>query len=183
MSPQIIYCTKNDKCDNKCGRFHKLISSGINRTTKPLSERKNNKLQSLDIPTTSNDMNNNDTSPRLSVTNSIEPISPFSCASTVTLDDIIASARRKVSADFQPILLPSPIFLDEDPASENSNNYYKSRRRRESEDDNSLNDVDEIEDEFIKDLIDSDEDDYWFSGDPPSLIIDEDLADFDELLK
>ncbi|KAE9552034.1 hypothetical protein FO519_004759 [Halicephalobus sp. NKZ332] len=174
MSPKIIYCSRNGSCDFKCGRFHKPISAEISRPD-PSKATSRKIIQSLDIPTTSNE--NSPT--RLSVSNSYEPVSPFSCASTVTLDDIIASARRKTSADFQPILLPSPIFLEEDPIVENPQNFPSKRRRRSSG--NSSADID---DEFIKHLVDSDsEDDYWFSGDPPSLIIDEDLADFDELMK
>lgn len=176
MSPQLIYCSRNGNCDMQCGRFHKAKSAGASRVEQQKSTTRVT-VQSLDIPTTSND--NSPT--RLSVSNSNDPISPFSQASTVTLDDIIASARRKTSADFQPILLPSPIFLEEDPVVDNPQNFPNKRRKGS---DNTSENIDDVDDEFIKHLVDSDtDDDYWFNGDPPSLIIDDDLADFDELMK
>uniref|UniRef100_A0AC34Q495 Uncharacterized protein n=1 Tax=Panagrolaimus sp. JU765 TaxID=591449 RepID=A0AC34Q495_9BILA len=176
MSPKVIYCTNDGNCDFKCGRFHKSLSAKTHRNL--LNNGMLKTIQSLDIPTTSDE--NSPT--RLSVTNSNEPSSPFSNASTVTLEDILASARRKISADFQPILLPSPIFLDEDPIVENTQNLPFKKRRKTS--DTSSNGIEELDEEFFNHLVDSDDDEgYWFNADPPSLIIDDDLADFDELMK
>uniref|UniRef100_A0AC34GB73 Uncharacterized protein n=1 Tax=Panagrolaimus sp. ES5 TaxID=591445 RepID=A0AC34GB73_9BILA len=171
ISPLIksIYCNESN-CNHRCGRFHKSSSAGRPR---PKIPRKPS--QSLDIPTTS--ALDIDATHRLSVTTShADPTSPFSStASTITLDDIIASARRKTSIDFQPIVLPSPVFLDELPSQDEP--YFRTDSK------SSMEGINELEDEFVQHLIDSDSEDEFWNNEPTSLIVDDELADFEELLK
>lgn len=94
----------------------------------------------------------------------------MSAASTVTLDDIIASARRKISQDYDEIRLPSPVFLDEVP-SERSNSWAGIAGSEFG--DNS----------FVQHLVDSSDDELWINGEPPAIAADEEQEDFDELLK
>lgn len=173
ISPLIksIYCHEQN-CNHRCGRFHKSSSAGRSRPKPPRKPS-----HSLDIPTTS--ALDIDTTHRLSVTtpHHTDPISPFSSnASTITLDDIIASARRKTSVDFQPIVLPSPVFLDELP-SQNDEPYFRTDSK------SSMEGINELEDEFVQHLIDSDSEDEFWNNEPTSLIVDDELADFEELLK
>uniref|UniRef100_A0AC35FCU6 Uncharacterized protein n=1 Tax=Panagrolaimus sp. PS1159 TaxID=55785 RepID=A0AC35FCU6_9BILA len=175
ISPLIksIYCNEKE-CNHRCGRFHKSSSAGRPRPKPPRKPS-----HSLDIPTTSA-LDIDTTTPnmhRLSVTTShTNPTSPFSTSSTITLDDIIASARRKTSIDFQPIVLPSPVFLDELP-SQNDEPYFRTDSK------SSMEGINELEDEFVQHLIDSDSEDEFWNNEPTSLIVDDELADFEELLK
>lgn len=91
-------------------------------------------------------------------------------SSTVTLDDIIASARRKISQEYDEIRLPSPVFLDEVP-SERSSSWAGITQSELG--DNS----------FVQHLVDSSDDELWMNGEPPTMAADEEQEDFDDLLK
>lgn len=104
--------------------------------------------------------------------NSIDPLSPMSVASTITLDDIIASARRKISQEYEEPRLPSPVFLDELPSEADRISWTGMLE---------VDDGFEDANSFVQHLVDS-EDELWMA-EPPSIINDEDQADFEELLK
>uniref|UniRef100_A0A914BVX2 Uncharacterized protein n=1 Tax=Acrobeloides nanus TaxID=290746 RepID=A0A914BVX2_9BILA len=103
---------------------------------------------------------------------SVDPLSPMSVASTITLDDIIASARRKISQDYEEPRLPSPVFLDELPSEADKHSWT------------GMLDIDDgfgEADSFVQHLVDS-EDEMWMA-EPPTILNDDDQEDFEELLK
>uniref|UniRef100_A0A914CMN8 Uncharacterized protein n=1 Tax=Acrobeloides nanus TaxID=290746 RepID=A0A914CMN8_9BILA len=95
----------------------------------------------------------------------------MSVASTITLDDIIASARRKISQDYEEPRLPSPVFLDELPSEADKHSWT------------GMLDIDDgfgEADSFVQHLVDS-EDEMWMA-EPPTILNDDDQEDFEELL-
>ncbi|KAI6210609.1 hypothetical protein M3Y96_00346200 [Aphelenchoides besseyi] len=177
-----IYC-ENQHCNLSCGLFHK---NDCDMSGKSLRERRPVifRVQSLDLGSREMPENNkpaylstNSDGERSSylkvVPNAIEPITPLtvSGSSTVTLDDIIGSAKRKISQDFEELRLPSPVMIEPD---ENENRHSRSNS---SSDDKHNSDL-----SFLQNLVDSDDDD-WLFGDPPSVVEHGEQEDFDQLLK
>uniref|UniRef100_A0A7E4ULA5 C3H1-type domain-containing protein n=1 Tax=Panagrellus redivivus TaxID=6233 RepID=A0A7E4ULA5_PANRE len=191
-----IYCDNPD-CNYNCGKFHKpglmRFPTSVNPTihepsiseSLPVAVPDNDNVENSHKPLKLNvsaatAAANDPNSSRLSVSHNSAPMSPMSMASTITLDDIIASARRKTEADFQPIVLPSPTYLDDVPKSET---YTLSKASRKDSQDSQAN-IEDLEEDYMPKLIDSDEEEgYWFNDDPPSLIIDDDMADMEELIR
>ncbi|KAI6205801.1 hypothetical protein M3Y94_00833600 [Aphelenchoides besseyi] len=177
-----IYC-ENPHCNLNCDLFHKNdcdISGKSLRERRPVIFR----VQSLDLGSRELPENNkpaylstNSDGERSSylnvVPNAIEPITPLtvSGSSTVTLDDIIASAKRKISQEFEELRLPSPVIIE---TNENE--------RRHSGSNQSIDDDHNPDLSFLQNLVDSDDDD-WLFGDPPSVVEQGEQEDFDQLLK
>lgn len=133
-----IYCDL-EMCDMDCGLFHRpevkrriMESSRKRRGGRHLirdvvmitfSDKQQHRVQSSDIEKISlerkaDDSSDNQPKPEyLEITHTVEPITPitaatFSGASTVTLDEIIASAKRKISQEYIDLRIPSPVFID-----------------------------------------------------------------------
>ncbi|KAI6243786.1 hypothetical protein M3Y99_00042700 [Aphelenchoides fujianensis] len=184
-----IYCT-DDECDlSSCGLFHK---PECETPIKSLRERRTKfRVQSLDLGPTEQSENK----PAFFSTtseggrtgflgiepNAIEPITPLtvSGASTVTLEDIIASAKRKISQEFPELRIPSPIMKEGEEATD--------RRAAPDgtwlESDHSPAESEIADLSFVQHLVDSDDEEWHVFEDPPSIVEQGEQEDFDELLK
>ncbi|KAI1711001.1 hypothetical protein Ddc_13133 [Ditylenchus destructor] len=123
--------------------------------------------------------------------NGTSPISPQSATSTVTLDDIIASARRKISQDMEgdDYGMPSPVHMIENGDADwlndkkDKNTIYNRSLSEHISDEEKENRL--ARTRFIESLLeyDSSEDDMWTASKPPVMLMgDEDQEDFAELL-
>ncbi|KAI1706515.1 hypothetical protein DdX_12975 [Ditylenchus destructor] len=121
--------------------------------------------------------------------NGTSPISPQSATSTVTLDDIIASARRKISQDMEgeDYGMPPPVHIMENGDADwfndkNGKNIEKRSPNEPLSDEERENRL--AQTRFIESLLeyDSSEDDMWTASKPPLIMGDEDQEDFVELL-
>lgn len=98
----------------------------------------------------------------------------MSGASTVTLEEIIASAKRKISQDYVDLRIPSPIFFDES----DSELHHLAKQRNLiggtpwPKDIYNLDESDHREDlSFVEHLVnsESEDDELWVERDPPSI--------------
>jgi hypothetical protein len=119
--------------------------------------------------------------------NAIEPITPVTVSSTVTLEDIISSAKRKISEEYVDLRIPSPVLIqDSDTENTLGERKHLSGDSAWPKDVYNSDESSHKEDlSFVDHLVNSseDEDDLWYNRNPPSIIEDGEQEDFEELLK
>lgn len=110
----------------------------------------------------------------------------MSGSSTITLDDIILSAKRKISEEYIELRIPSPVLIQENDA-ENALDRHKHfiGGTPWPKDDYNSGESHKEDLSFVEHLVNSseDEDDLWYNRDPPSIIEEGEQEDFEELLK
>uniref|UniRef100_A0A1I8BKF4 Uncharacterized protein n=1 Tax=Meloidogyne hapla TaxID=6305 RepID=A0A1I8BKF4_MELHA len=120
-----IYCPKEEWCNLNCGKFHARRLSFIRDNAKRHALTPINVKMATTVANENINKNNRESIPNGSLMPTIPPPPATSPAasqtsqtsglsSSVTLDDIIASARRKISDEYKEIRLPSPEFVEDD---------------------------------------------------------------------
>jgi hypothetical protein len=104
----------------------------------------------------------------------ITPLTTFSGSSTVTLDEIILSAKRKISQDYVDLNIPSPVFMD-DIDTDGQHSLAKQRNliggtwAKDTYNSDESSHKDDVS--FVDHLVNSsDDDELWYQRDPPSII-------------
>ncbi|KAL3107518.1 hypothetical protein niasHT_014235 [Heterodera trifolii] len=210
-----IYCIRGDWCDYDCGKFHRrklnisdnnVVRAHVDKLEKAAlqnNENEQNTAPNLTLPSESplQDANNPTANDAFSLP---LPSSPFPTSHTpsptgslasrqngklsvsVTLDDIIASARRKISEDYKEIQLPSPVFLDDQDQTLWDKRAAKKRLlfHHSSLDVPAMESIDTAHDDFAHRYEDMDsEAELAIQEEPPRYINDEEAEDFEEMIK
>ncbi|KAI6191406.1 hypothetical protein M3Y97_00224900 [Aphelenchoides bicaudatus] len=193
-----LYCVRNN-CNFNCGLFH--TPEARRNAKKSLRDRraKQFRVKSLDMGSLKNDKKqevrtaNSDEPPKTNFLgiqpNAIEPMTPLplSGASTVTLEDIISSAKRKISQEYIDLRIKSPELNDSD-----TEMHHLAKQRNLiggtpwPKDIYLTDESDHKEDvSYVEHLINSSSDEEeWVDKNPPSIIEDGDIdEDFEEVLK
>uniref|UniRef100_A0A914L253 Uncharacterized protein n=2 Tax=Meloidogyne TaxID=189290 RepID=A0A914L253_MELIC len=190
-----IYCTKEEWCNLNCGKFHARRLSFIRDNLKRHALTPINVKMATTTANENTNKNTRESIPNGSLMPTIQPptitspaVSQTSQASglssSVTLDDIIASARRKISDEYKEIRLPSPEFVEDD-----NTLWDKKAAKKQLLFQGSSLDIPTMENSGMEilnrnhyDDQDSEAELMMIQQKPPNFIVDEEAEDFEDII-